>query len=318
MREHAHDYVIRDPAIARNERKTLLVAAITSAMMVVEVIAGYLTSSMALLADGWHMASHAGALTISVLAYRLAKSDRLNRQFSFGAGKLIPLGGYTSAILLAMIALLMAVRSVERLLHPVAIQFNEAIAVAILGLAVNVFCALILDEGSHSHPEEHEEGNRAHRPHSHDHNLRSAYINVLADALTSICALAALLLGKLARAVWLDPAMGIVGAAVILRWAYMLCKETARELLDGHARPADRDEIRQFLEREGAVVLDLHVWRIAPSALACEILIESRTPKGSAYYRKKIGRRFPFEHLIIEECRPGELRPLQNGFRRSD
>lgn len=288
--EHDHNYLLDDHTISKNERKTLFVVLLTSITMVVEVAAGYLTSSMALLADGWHMASHAGALTISLVAYKLAKSGTLNKRFSFGAGKFIPLGGYTSAIVLALIAALMAFQSMDRLFNPVAIRFNEAIYVAIAGLVVNVVSAFILFDDHHHHD-----------GHTHDHNLKSAYVHVIADALTSVLAIVALIAGKLYNAVWLDPLMGIVGSAVILRWAYLLCKETAWELLDGHAKAFDQNEIRAQIEKEGVEVSDLHVWRVAPQAHACELVVITPEKKGTEYYRSLIAEMFQFSHLIIEE-----------------
>jgi len=265
-------------------------------MMAVEIAAGYMTSSMALLADGWHMASHAGALTISLVAYKLAKSGHLSQKFSFGAGKFIPLGGYTSAIVLALVAVLMIVSSTSRLFSPVQIQFNEAIIVAVVGLVVNIVCALLLTEKHHHHEHHtHQEG------YTHDHNLKSAYIHVLADALTSVFAIVALTLGKYYDAIWLDPFMGIVGAGVILRWAYFLCKETAWELLDGHAKSINHEKIKSLIETDGVEVSDLHVWRIAPNAHACEMVITCTLPKGTDHYRKLIRENFSFGHLIIEE-----------------
>ncbi|MCB0362422.1 MAG: CDF family Co(II)/Ni(II) efflux transporter DmeF [Bdellovibrionales bacterium] len=292
--KHDHNYLLDDEIIAHNEKRTFFVVILTSVMMVIEIIAGHMTSSMALLADGWHMASHAGALTISLVAYKLAKSGRLNQKFSFGAGKFIPLGGYTSAIALALIAILMGFASGERLFSPVPIKFNEAILVAVVGLIVNIICALLLTDKHHHH--EH-----SHSSHTHDHNLKSAYVHVVADALTSVFAIIALTLGKYYQAVWLDPVMGIVGACVILRWAYLLCKETAWELLGGHAKSIDQNQIRELIESHGAEVSDLHIWRVAPNAHACELVIFSSKKKGTDHYRNLIDGEFKFSHLIVEE-----------------
>jgi cation diffusion facilitator family transporter len=288
--KHDHNYLLDDETISKNEKKTLFVVILTAVTMVVEIIAGYLTSSMALLADGWHMASHAGALTISLIAYKLAKSGVLNKKFSFGAGKFIPLGGYTSAIVLAFVAVLMAIQSMDRLANPIPIHFNEAIFVAVVGLIVNVVCAFVLFDKHHHHGE-----------HTHDHNIKSAYIHVIADALTSVFAILALVLGKFYGASWLDPIMGIVGAVVILRWAYLLCRETAWELLDGHAKSIDQNEVRSHIEKDGIEVSDLHIWRIAPNAHACEVVVTSNAHQGTNYYRKLIEERFSFEHLVVEE-----------------
>jgi cation diffusion facilitator family transporter len=298
--KHDHNYLLNDEVISHNERRTLIVVLLTAGMMVVEIVAGYMTSSMALLADGWHMASHAGALTISFIAYKLAKSGRLNQKFSFGAGKFIPLGGYTSAIILALVAVLMILSSFQRLFAPVAIHFNEATAVAVVGLIVNIVCAHLLTDKHHHHVHDHDHEDD-HEHHTHDHNLKSAYVHVMADALTSVFAIVALTLGKFYDAVWLDPLMGIVGACVILRWAYSLCRETAWELLDGHAKSVNHEKVRQLIKNEGAEVSDLHIWRIAPNAHACEVVITCASPKGSNHYRKLIVENFAFGHLIIEE-----------------
>ncbi len=294
---HDHDFISGDPLIDRNARRTSWVLALTSAMMVVEIAAGYVTGSMALLADGWHMASHAGAMALTVLAYRLARLPSLQGHFSFGAGKILPLGGYTSAIVLAIIAILMAVESVRRFFLPHPIAFNEAIAVAIIGLVVNLVSAWILNVRGHLEGPTHEE--LGHEP--HDHNVRSAYLHVLADGLTSLFAIVALTAGKYLGTPWLDPFMGVVGSAVILRWSYGLCKDSAWELLDGHSRRIMRDEIRDLIIAEGAQVLDLHLWRVAPKAVACELVVASERPRGADFYRSRILERFTLEHLIVEE-----------------
>ncbi len=285
---HNHNYIGNDPHISQNERKTFVVVVLTAIMMVIEITAGYLTGSMALLADGWHMASHATALGISVVTYRLAKSQSLQNSFSFGAGKFIPLGGYTSAIILALMAFFMAYESIKRLIHPEIIYFDQAIAVAIVGLVVNLVSAFILKE---SH----------HHDHNHDHNLKAAYLHVLADALTSILAIMALFLGKYYNSPWMDSFVGIVGSLVILRWAYGLCRETVWELLDGHAKIINRNEIRSALEDEETKVTDLHVWRIAPNAHACEIVIHTSKIKGPDFYKSKMLSQKSVQHMVIEE-----------------
>ena len=286
MQRHHHNYLLSDPTILRNERRTLLVVILTALMMVVEVGYGYWTGSMALLADGWHMASHAAALGISYYAYRFAKSKRFSEFFSFGAGKFIPLGGYTSALLLAVIALLMLWQSVLRLFHPQTILFNEAIFVAVVGLIVNLVCAKILHSGEDHH---------------HDHNMKGAYLHVVADAFTSLLAIFALVVGKFWNQVWVDSVMGIAGSFVILKWSYGLTKETAWELLDGHAKFIDRKDLQKKIEDTGAEVLDLHIWRIAPKVCACELIVKSKEPKGSQFYRDLISQEHMVQHLTIEE-----------------
>lgn len=219
---HKHDFVLDEANLSRNERKTTIVLCLTAVTMVVEIAAGLLTGSMALLADGWHMASHTLALGIAVVVYKLAKSPRLSKLFPAGTGKLLHLGGYTSAVLLAVVAALMAFESVQRLVVPKPIEFTEAIVVAVIGLVVNVVSVLILNV---------ESGEAT--PSQRDHNLRGAYLHVLADALTSVLAILALSVGKVFHIFWLDAVMGIVGSILIARWAYNLGRDTAWELCGG-------------------------------------------------------------------------------------
>lgn len=287
-----HNYLMSDDKIKKNEGKTFKVVLLTFVTMIVEVIAGYMTGSMALLADGWHMASHAGALTISLLAYKLAQSSKWTMNFSFGGGKVIPLGGYTSAVVLGLIAILMGYHSIERVINPVGIHFNEAIVIAVIGLIVNIVSAFILFDDHHHH----------HDGHTHDHNLKSAYIHVIADALTSILAIVALIFGKIYGFVWLDPLMGILGSILIFKWAIQLCRETVWELLDGHAKQFDFEEVKRKIEDLGVEVIDLHIWRIAPNAHACEVVLIPTESKGCQFYKTEILKEFHFEHLIVEEA----------------
>lgn len=292
---HDHDYVIKDSKIGSNEKKTIFVVILTFVTMVVEVSYGYITGSMALLADGWHMASHVGALSISVIAYKLARSKRLNKKFTFGAGKFIPLGGYTSALMLGLVAVFMGVESFERFLNPTNINFSTAIVVSVVGLIVNLLSALLLWD-SHDHGSDHS------NDHVHDHNHKSALIHVIADAFTSVLAIVALLSGKYFGWNWADPMMGIVGSLVILKWAYSLCKATVWELLDGNSKLINEDQIKDlFADHSDIEITDLHIWRIAPNAHACEVMIYNNNPKGSEYYRGKIQENFKIEHLIVEE-----------------
>jgi cation diffusion facilitator family transporter len=294
---HNHDYVIHDSKIGKNEKRTIFVVILTFITMIVEVAFGYLTGSMALLADGWHMGSHVGALGISVIAYRLAKSRRMNSKFSFGAGKFIPLGGYTSAMMLGAVALLMGIESLQRFMNPQVISFNTAILVSVVGLVINILSALLLwDSHDHGHHE------NAHKDHVHDHNHRSALIHVIADAFTSLLAIVALFLGKYFGWNWADPLMGIVGAIVILKWAHGLMKKTSWELLDGKSTLISERKIRDlFIEDTNISILDLHIWRIAPSAHACELVVKTAELKGSEYYKKKIIKEYSVEHFIVEE-----------------
>ena len=327
-RTHDHDYVSRDNKIGSNEKKTLLVVILTFITMIFEVTFGYITGSMALLADGWHMASHVGALGISLIVYKLARSKKFNQKLSFGSGKLIPLGGYTSALMLGLVAVFMGIESINRFLNPLQIDFSVAIWVAVAGLIVNLVSALLLKDShhhdhddhrthahhdkhdNHAHHDEHDnhtqvhDGHNDHNEHVHDHNHQSALVHVIADAFTSVLAIVALVLGKYYGWNWADPIMGIVGAIVILKWAYGLCKATLWELLDGNSKLIKKDDIKKLFSNDADIeITDLHIWRIAPNAHACELMVYNKSLKGSEYYRTKILDKFEIEHLIIEEKR---------------
>ncbi|HET6526436.1 CDF family Co(II)/Ni(II) efflux transporter DmeF [Sphingopyxis sp.] len=261
--QHLHDFL--GASHDENAKRTLWVVALTSVMMVAEIAAGYWTGSMALLADGFHMATHAGALGLAALAYRYAKQHRHDPRYSFGTGKVGDLTGFASALILGIFAIGIAVESFLRLIDPVRVDFASATLVAVLGLAVNVVSALLLMGGHHHHGHGHDHDHGHH--HGHDNNLRSAYFHVLADALTSLLAIGALLAGRYLGLHWLDPAMGIVGALVIARWSWGLMRDTAAILLDTNDDQAAA-AIRSRVEAAGAVVTDLHVWRVGPEARA--------------------------------------------------
>ena len=286
----------------RNERRTWQVVALTLAMMIIEITAGTLFGSMALLADGWHMGTHAAALGITALAYVLARRNAANPLFSFGPGKIGVLGGYTSAIVLALVALLMVGESLNRLFHPRTIQFGESIVVAVVGLAVNLFSAWVLQDHHHGH--DHEEG---HDHGHHDHNIKAAYLHVMADALTSVLAIVALLAGKYFGWAWLDPVIGIVGAGVILIWAYGLLKDTSRILLDRDVAMEELATVRRALQDDPAdTVADLHVWKINPRQKAVMATIDSAAPKPPAHYRDRLRAVIDINHVTIEvNHRPG-------------
>lgn len=298
---HEHDYLLQDEKISSNEKKTIIVVLLTFVTMIVEVVYGHITGSMALLADGWHMGSHVGALGISVMAYRMARSSKFKNSFNFGTGKFVPLGGYTSAMLLGLVAFLMIIESVQRLMYPNTIQFSTAIGVAVVGLVVNIISALILKDDHHHHHEEEDHHDHEHDEQIHDHNHHSALVHVIADALTSVLAIIALLLGQWKNWQWADPLMGIVGAVVILKWAFQLCKVTGWELLDGHSKAISKKSITDLFSNDGIKIIDLHIWRIAPSAHACELIVQSKPLKGAAFYRERILDAVMIEHLIIEE-----------------
>ncbi|MFH1489748.1 MAG: CDF family Co(II)/Ni(II) efflux transporter DmeF [Pseudomonadota bacterium] len=282
-----------------SERRTRLVIALTAVMMVFEILSGHLFGSMALLADGWHMASHAAALSITALGYWLARRHASNPLFSFGTGKIADLAGFSSALCLAFIALLMAYESIKRFFDPVGISFNEAIAVAVLGLLVNLVSALLLRE--------QHEGRRHGEPHA-DHNLSAAYLHVIADALTSLLAIVALTAGRFLGWIWMDPLMGIVGAAVICRWSYGLLKDTSRILLDMNRDSALSDEICQTIDAgaEGKISY-LHVWRTSPRRYAAIISIDTNSPYPPEHYKNGLEHIKGLDHVTVE------INPLPEG-----
>lgn len=291
---HEHDFL--SSGQHRNERRTWIVIALTLATMIVEIVSGLVFGSMALLADGWHMASHASALGLTALAYYLARKHRRNRNFTFGTGKIGELAGFSSALLLVVVAFSMAYASIRRLLAPVAIHFDEAILVAVIGLVVNVASAFILRE-HHEHHHDHAPGGHHH----HDHNLRAAYLHVLADALTSILAITALLFGKYMGWAFLDPVMGIVGAVLISRWSYGLMRETGKVLLDYSDQNPIEGEIRNIVAAEGdAALLDLHVWRVGPGAYSAILALSARGDANPARLRKRLCAIHHLDHLTIE------------------
>lgn len=278
----------------RNELKTWLVIGITLIMMIAEIAGGYLFNSMALLADGWHMGTHAAALGIAAFAYWYARRNAQNSKYTFGVGKVGVLGGYTSAVGLAIIAFLMTVESIDRLLSPKVISFNEAIFVATVGLGVNVVCALILQDSRYGHSPG--DGN-----HHHDHNLRSAYFHVIADALTSVLAIIALLCGKMFGWIRLDAIMGIIGAAVILRWAYLLLRDTSKILLDENVDGKDADMIKSVLEADADnKVVDLHVWRVGSYHISAIISLVTSRPLPPEYYKELLLPHIKLAHVTIE------------------
>jgi cation diffusion facilitator family transporter len=284
-------------------------------MMIGEIVAGTMYGSMALLADGFHMATHAGALTVAALAYAYARRHARNPRYTFGTGKVGDLAGFASALVLGVVALAISVESVQRLLYPGAVAFDQAIVVAVLGLAVNLVSALLLSSGHHhhhgAHDHQHGHGNRHHEHgHHHDHahehyhgqdnNLRAAYLHVLADALTSVLAIVALVAGKFAGWVFLDPLMGVVGAIIIARWSWSLMRDTAGVLLDT-ADPHLVDEIRQEVEGPGdSWITDLHVWRVGPEAHAAVLTIATRPDVGLEVIRERLKPVHELAHVTVE------------------
>jgi cation diffusion facilitator family transporter len=271
-------------------------------MMVIEVVGGLVFGSMALLADGLHMASHAVALAINALAYVYARRHAADTRFSFGTGKVNALGGFTGAILLAGFALVMAYESVERILNPVNIQFTNAIIVACVGLAVNGASVFILGVHNHDHDHDHDHEHDDHAEgRDHDHNLRAAYFHVLADALTSFTAIFALLAGRYFDAVWLDPVMGIVGSLLVARWSIGLLRDTSAVLLDRQASEAARRRVRESIERaSSATVTDLHMWSIGPNIYNLNMTVLSQDPEPPSYYKSLLPTDSGIVHSTVE------------------
>lgn len=308
--QHSHDFTTSAEHAA--EQRTRWVVYLTLATMVVELAAGWLTGSMALLADGWHMGSHAAALGLSVFAYRFARRHAQDSRFSFGTGKVSPLAGYTSALLLGAGALWLLLESGVRLLNPVQIHYGEAIVVAALGLVVNLVSAWLLGGAHHHHHHGHahyaaDTHGHAGGAHGHaDHNLRAAYLHVIADALTSLLAIAALTAGLLFGWGFLDPLMGIAGGLLIARWAWGLARDSGSTLLDVEDRSDTAAKIRRTLEAEDDVaVSDLHLWRIGSASHACILSLVTHDPKPVEHYKALIGPIPGLDHLTVEvqHCR---------------
>lgn len=321
-----HEHVYLGDNHERNERRTWWVIGLTATMMVAEITAGSLFGSMALVADGWHMSTHAAAMLIAALAYMYARRNARNPRFTFGTGKLGDLAGFASAIVLALIALLIGWESLLRFYSPVAINFTQATMVACIGLGVNLLCAWLLRD-NHSHNGHHHHGAHAHAAHHHNHghdhshahdgdhdhhdlgaqphggdnNLRGAYLHVLADALTSVLAIVALLLGSLYGWSWLDPAIGVVGALVISRWSWGLIRDAGAVLLD-YVPAAERlpDEIRHAIETGSDTITDLHVWQLGPGHHGAIVALRSTNPQAPDAYKAKLAGIDELSHVTVE------------------
>ncbi|HET7714145.1 MAG TPA: CDF family Co(II)/Ni(II) efflux transporter DmeF [Bauldia sp.] len=296
LAELSHDHVYLGSSHDENARRTLWVVALTAVMMIGEIVAGYLTGSMALLADGFHMATHAGALSVAAAAYAYAKRHATNGRYSFGTGKVGDLAGFASALVLGLIALGIGIESVLRLFQPISVAFGTATWIAYIGLGVNILSAVLLSGGSHHH---HDHGHDHHHHHKkgQDNNLRSAYVHVIADALTSVLAIVALLSGRYLGLVWMDPVMGIIGAVVIARWSWTLMRDTAAVLLDT-ADDHVAEEIRELMEGPGdARITDLHVWRVGPEAHAA--IVEVASGASPDVLRQRLNSVHEIAHLTV-------------------
>jgi cation diffusion facilitator family transporter len=297
-----HDHVFLGAQHEHNERRTWFVVALTAAMMIGEITAGSLFGSMALLADGWHMATHAAALGIAALAYLFARRQARNTHFAFGTGKFGDLAAFSSAIILGLVAVQIAYESALRLLHPVPIAYGEAIAVAVLGLGVNLLSAWLLrgDHDHHGHGHSHDHGH-SHGDHHHaDNNLRAAYIHVLADAATSLLAITALVIAMVSQWVWTDPIVGIVGSIVIASWAYGLVRDSGAVLLDVRADEDLEAVIRDRIETKGDRITDLHLWQVGPGHCAAVISVVSDNPLPPATYKRRLGGLKRLCHVTVE------------------
>jgi cation diffusion facilitator family transporter len=304
-----HDHTFGQDEKRPGEVRTLIVVVLTAATMVLEIVAGLAYGSMALLADGLHMGSHATALAIAMVAYVYARKFARDERFAFGTGKVNSLAGYTGAILLAVFALLMAWESVDRLVEPVPIAFDQALLVAVVGLLVNGLSVWILGiESGHAHERRRaEDAGETRHHHEHDHNLRSAYLHVLADALTSLLAIFALLAGKHLGWNWLDPVMGIVGALLVARWSLGLLRTTSRVLLDRQGPERLRESIRRSIEALGDEVADLHLWAIAPDKYSLVLSVASDHSRSPADYREALPSDSRLTHVTVEVWRRTEI-----------
>jgi cation diffusion facilitator family transporter len=295
--QHSHDYSF-DTSVS--ESRTRIVIAITASMMIAEIVAGVAFNSMALLADGWHMSTHVAAFFITILAYHFSRRHANDPRYSFGTGKMGVLGGFASTVILFMIALLMSGESLHRFFNPTAIQFNDAIVVAAIGLVVNVVCALLLKDDhhhGHSHGDSH-----SHDSGGHDLNRRAAYIHVLADALTSVTAIVALLAGKFYGWSFLDPVMGVVGSVVVALWAFSLMSDTSGILLDRTPESCDlAEEIHRAVGSDGnSHIADLHIWQVASGRFAAIVSIVGDSPKSPEEYRNMFSEHEELVHTTIE------------------
>jgi cation diffusion facilitator family transporter len=285
----------------RHERRTWFVVALTTVMMIAEIVGGTWFGSMALVADGWHMSTHAGALAIAGFAYHFARKHARDPRFTFGTGKLGELAGFASAVILILVALFIGYESVQRIIAPVVISFNQAIGVAVIGLAVNIVSALLLREDHHHEHDHHAHDHHAQYHHQHhDTNLRAAYFHVLADALTSVLAILALLAARYYGWVWMDPAAGIIGAVVIASWSISLIRSSGTTLLDMVPDRSLSSRIKERLEVNGDRVSDLHIWRVGPGHTALVASVVTDEPQDPSIYKARLRGLPRLSHMTVE------------------
>jgi cation diffusion facilitator family transporter len=308
-----HSHFFLGTSHHQNERKTWAVIWLCGFMMIAEIVGGSLFGSLALVADGLHMSTHAGALLIAALAYTYARRHASDPRFAFGTGKLGDLAGFSSAIILAMVALLIGYEAVVRLISPIGIDFNEAIPIAVLGLIVNIASAWLLSGGDHHHGhgaghthddhdhDHHHHGTGAHR----DNNMRAAFMHVVADAAVSVLAILGLVAGRFFGWIWMDPIMGIAGALVIASWSYGLVRDTCGILLDMSPDQHLLDDLKKTIEADGDRLIDLHLWRLGPGHLGAIVSVITNELRGPEFYRARLGRFAMLSHLTIEvQSRP--------------
>jgi len=301
---HSHVFLGRDHE--RAERRTWAVIILCAVMMAAEVVGGTLSGSLALIADGLHMSTHAGALLLAALAYTFARKYAADPNFSFGTGKFGDLAGYSSAVVLAMIALLIGYEAVSRLFDPVPVAFNEAIPIAALGLLVNVASAWLLARGhshGHSHDHEHDDDHdhdHVDGAHHRDNNMRAAVVHVVADAAVSVLVIVGLLLARTFGWLWMDPLAGFIGALVIASWSIGLMRDTGAILLDRTPDPGMAEKIRAAIESEGDRVTDLHLWRLGPGHLGAIVSIATSEPREPVHYRQRLAHFHDLSHVTVE------------------
>jgi len=311
MSTTGHDHVFLGEGHDKNERRTWAVIVLCSVMMVAEIVGGLLFGSIALVADGLHMLTHASALLLAALAYRYARRHADDPRFSFGTGKLGDLAGFSSAIVLLMIAFLIGYEAISRLIAPVPISFNEAIPIAVLGLIVNIVSALLLSGGERDHSHSHDHGHSHEHvdDHSHEHahgnahrdnNMRAAIIHVLADAIVSVLVIAGLLLGRSFGWLFMDPVAALVGAAVIASWSYGLIRDTGAILLDMNPDRGMAERVRATIERDGDRLEDLHLWRLGPGHLGAILSVVTTKPRDAGHYRRLLGHFHNLSHVTVE------------------